>query len=266
MSTTIRPPQKPSGKGASTSRLKGSFVLVGIFLLLGAGLFLSGVFRTHKVPTVAPPSADRTIRSDSESAVKVASGEAPTTTVPTESKPVAPATRPAQTGSAPSPSAESSDAQRAAEALREQELARKQKDLDDIAAQQAAKQEELARAQEQLEARKKQAQAEELAHQQELQKQLAQPKVPAYQGPSSGDIVWQGPVKGSILVTITGGTCDVGHLVSGAVPGIPVIVQPSDAKRIRVATTPAPSNSYQRLVFGVSGNGIVQVVLHWSAS
>ena len=104
-------------------------------------------------------------------------------------------------------------------------------------------------------------------HISEARSELPQPpKVPAYQGPTSGDIVWQGPVKGSILVTITGGTCDVGHLLSGAVPGIPVIIQPSDAKRIRVATTPAPSNSYQRLVFGVSGNGVVRVILHWSAS
>jgi hypothetical protein len=180
------------------------------------------------------------------------------------SAPSAPAANNSTKSSAASPVID--EAQKA----KQDELARKQAELDAVAAQQAAQQQALAAAQQQVEERKKEAEAQEAAN---LKKQqdvaaaaAAIPIKPAYSGPTSGDIVWQGTVNGTTLVTITGDTCDSGTLVSGGLPGVPVIIQPRDAKKTRVASTPAPSNAYQRLVFGVSGNGTVQVVLHWSRS
>lgn len=158
------------------------------------------------------------------------------------------------------------DAQKA----KQEELARKQAELDAVAAQQAAQQQALAAAQQQVDQRKKEAEAQEAANLKKQQDAAAAaaaiPVKPVYRGPTSGDIVWQGTVNGTTLVTITGDTCDSGTLVSGSLPGVPVIIQPKDAKKTRVASTPAPSNAYQRLVFGVSGNGTVQVVFHWSKS
>jgi hypothetical protein len=133
-----------------------------------------------------------------------------------------------------------------------------------VADEQAARQQELASVQQQLENRKKQEEAQEAASRQKLAE--TQPTKLTYNGPSSGEIVWQGTVAGTALVTIIGNTCDTGTLISGGLPGIPIIVQPNDAKHVRLAATPAPSNSYQRLVFGVSGKGSVQVIIRWSRS
>lgn len=85
-----------------------------------------------------------------------------------------------------------------------------------------------------------------------------------YQGPSSGEIVWRGEVHGTELVTIEGKASNTGEVISGALPGVPVMVQPVDVKHVGVAVSPAPSNEFRRLVLRVQGNGSMQEVVHWS--
>jgi hypothetical protein len=87
---------------------------------------------------------------------------------------------------------------------------------------------------------------------------------PAYGGPSSGTIVWQGQVQGTTLVTIDGNSSDSGQVISGALPGVLVMVQPADTKHVGIAGTPAPSNGYRRLTLRIQGKGAMQEVIHWS--
>jgi hypothetical protein len=85
----------------------------------------------------------------------------------------------------------------------------------------------------------------------------------AYRGPSSGDLVWEGIIKGTELITIDKGQASSGT-VTGALPGVAVLLQPTDTKKVSIASTPSPSNQFNRLVFRVSGNGNTRVVLKWS--
>jgi hypothetical protein len=97
-----------------------------------------------------------------------------------------------------------------------------------------------------------------------LRSQTVSRPQPAYSGPSSGTIVWQGEVNGTTLVTIDGNASDTGQVISGALPGVLVMVQPADAKHVGVAGTPAPSNGYRRLMLRIQGKGAMQQVIHWS--
>jgi hypothetical protein len=90
-----------------------------------------------------------------------------------------------------------------------------------------------------------------------------EPAPEGYSGPSSGEIIWEGDVKGTTLVTIDNNHADVGTL-TGALPGILCLIQPADPKRVSIASTPAPYNQYKRIVFRVSGNGRTRVVIRWS--
>jgi hypothetical protein len=65
------------------------------------------------------------------------------------------------------------------------------------------------------------------------------------------------------LVTIDKDRADSGAL-SGSLPGVPCIVQPVDEKKVSFASTPQDINNYERLVFRVSGSGLVRVVIKWS--
>jgi len=85
-----------------------------------------------------------------------------------------------------------------------------------------------------------------------------------YSGPSSGDIVWQGPVSGQALITISGSSSDIGEVVSGKLPGVHVLLALADNKHVRVASAPAPSNGYGRIVLGATGKGDMRITVHWS--
>ena len=152
-------------------------------------------------------------------------------------------------------------------------LNERQHELDSQAADQAARQEQLERErvrlqreQEKVQAmvaeaeRKQQAALPERAHEESASPHQAV----AYAGPSSGTIVWRGTLNGTTLVTINGNSSDVGQVVSGALPGVLVMVQPSDAKHVGVASSPAPSNSYHRLILRIQGTGDVQQTVQWS--
>jgi type IV secretory pathway VirB10-like protein len=261
-----RLPEKKTGSRwiSLQTILMGSAVL----LLLLVGLLWSGIFKSQNSPVNQQHPNSTTGHSDSSSTALI--GKAPTPAAPGESP--SPSVPPASAANkTPPPAVQASQADQLLQQQQAQELAKKQAELDAMAAQQqklaaeqAAKQQELAQAQQQLQIQKKQEEAQQAAALRKEQETV--PAKPAYVGPTSGDIVWQGSVTGNALVTITGNTCDTGTLISGGLPGVPVIVQPTDTKHIRLAATPAPSNSYQRLVFGVSGKGTVQVVLHWSRS
>jgi len=82
-------------------------------------------------------------------------------------------------------------------------------------------------------------------------------------GATSGELVWTGTIHGTQLVTIDKDRADSGAL-SGSLPGVPCIVQPVDEKKVSFASTPQDINNYERLVFRVSGSGLVRVVIKWS--
>ncbi|MBL8291651.1 MAG: hypothetical protein JNN08_07440 [Bryobacterales bacterium] len=90
------------------------------------------------------------------------------------------------------------------------------------------------------------------------------PSPPAYSGPSAGTIVWEGTVNGTELVTIQNGVASQGALISGALPGVAVIVQPTDEKKVTIASAPQPADNYQRLVFRVKNKGRTRVSLRWA--
>lgn len=91
---------------------------------------------------------------------------------------------------------------------------------------------------------------------------ISQP-APTYRGPSSGEIVWEGIIKGTELITIENGQSSSGTL-TGALPGVAILIQPTDTKKVSIASTPGPRNQFNRLVFRVSGNGNTRVTLKWS--
>jgi hypothetical protein len=86
---------------------------------------------------------------------------------------------------------------------------------------------------------------------------------PPYRGPSSGDLIWEGNVQGTELITIDNGQTSSGSL-TGSLPGVAVLIQPVDPKKVSIASSPGPRNSYNRVVLRVAGNGKMRVVLKWS--
>ncbi len=82
-------------------------------------------------------------------------------------------------------------------------------------------------------------------------------------GPTSGQIIWTGEVHGYQLVTIDRDHADVGQL-QGTLPGLPCIVQPTDEKKVSIASSPGPRNNYTRMILRVKGHGRIKVVLNWS--
>jgi hypothetical protein len=87
--------------------------------------------------------------------------------------------------------------------------------------------------------------------------------VSRYSGPSSGEIVWEGNIRGTELITIENGQASSGT-VTGTLPGVAVLIQPTDPKKVSIASAPGPRNQYTRIVVRVSGNGRSRVTLKWS--
>jgi hypothetical protein len=83
-------------------------------------------------------------------------------------------------------------------------------------------------------------------------------------GPASGTLVWEGDVQGTQLVTIENGTASPGQLISGRLPGVQVIIQPQNEKKVGIASAPSPENGFQRLVLRVFGHGHTRVAINWS--
>ena len=137
--------------------------------------------------------------------------------------------------------------------------------MEQRAAAQATNEQQLEQDRLRIELEKKKAEATAAEVEQLRQETFAkQAKAAVYSGPSSGSIVWQGEVRGATLVTINGSGSDTGQVLSGALPGVLVMVQPVDTKHVGVAGAPAPSNSFRRLTLRVQGNGVLQEVIRWS--
>ena len=98
-----------------------------------------------------------------------------------------------------------------------------------------------------------------------LEDEQAKKKVPderPYTGPSSGTLIWEGQVNGLQLVEIDNGSANVGT-ITGSLPGVACLIQPSNSKGVVIADPPRPANGFQRLVFRVQGKGRVAVRFSW---
>ena len=84
----------------------------------------------------------------------------------------------------------------------------------------------------------------------------------SYSGPTSGMLIWQGEVRGTELIDINNGSASAGVL-TGALPGVPCMLQPEDSRKIAIATAPGPANEWKRVVFRVKGNGRMTVRMTW---
>jgi hypothetical protein len=87
------------------------------------------------------------------------------------------------------------------------------------------------------------------------------PTPPRYTGPSSGLIIWSGPLRRDTLITIEGDRASAGTL-QGALPGVPVLIE-TDFKDVGFAEMPGPSNGWKRLSFRGTRNQNVVVTLRW---
>jgi type IV secretory pathway VirB10-like protein len=85
-----------------------------------------------------------------------------------------------------------------------------------------------------------------------------------YSGPRFGTIVWEGEVQGTELITIENGQASSGTVEGDPLPGVPVLVQPTESKRVGIASSPGPRNNYKSIVFRVLGHGRQRVTLRWS--
>jgi hypothetical protein len=148
---------------------------------------------------------------------------------------------------------------------RAEQLAAKQQELEQVAAEQEAKAKRIAEDAARVQEEKNRLTVAKLEADKSAERAAAAEKArPVYSGPSSGTLVWQGEVRGTTLVTINGSQPDQGQIVSGALPGVLVFLQPADSKHVVIAASPSPSNGFQRLTLRVQGNGVVQQTIHWS--
>jgi len=150
-------------------------------------------------------------------------------------------------------------------AQRQQEAEAQQRTLAELKAKQEEQQRQID------EGRRKLAEDQAQREREAQARRIAPPAVPApfsppapvYRGPSSGELVWEGMIKGTELITIENGQASSGT-VTGALPGVAVLIQPTDTKKVSIASTPGPRNQYSRVVFRVAGNGNTRVTLKWS--
>jgi hypothetical protein len=147
----------------------------------------------------------------------------------------------------------------------EEQLAARQKELDQREAEQEETAKKVADEAARVQEEKDRLVATKLEAEKMAERAAAAPRPrPVYSGPTSGVLVWQGQVRGTALVTINGSQPDQGQIVSGALPGVLVLLQPADAKHVVIASSPSPSNGFQRLTLRVQGNGVIQQSIHWS--
>ena len=84
-----------------------------------------------------------------------------------------------------------------------------------------------------------------------------------YTGPRFGTLHWRGEIHGTELVTIENGHASIGT-VTGSLPGVPVLIQPVNNRKVGIASSPGPNNNFQSMVIRVSGNGLLQLNIDWN--
>lgn len=82
---------------------------------------------------------------------------------------------------------------------------------------------------------------------------------------TSGTIIWEGTVKKGELISIENGVADKG-VVSGKLPGVPVLIAPLNTKKVAIAGAPGPDSKYQRIVLRIQANGPIKAELSWSVA
>lgn len=82
---------------------------------------------------------------------------------------------------------------------------------------------------------------------------------------TSGTIIWEGTVKKGELISIENGIADKG-IVSGKLPGVPVLIAPLNTKKVAIAGAPGPDSKYQRIVLRIQANGPIKAELSWSVA
>ncbi len=238
----ISPLQK---NGGGSRRIAASIAAAGLVAVLGGFAYI--IYRPR--PTVPVTQTSTTITQQSPSLSQVPSSmpaQDSRNSAGQNEKPEPDASpREVSVPSKPPDSAQSQKQANDDEARRQQEQeAQRQQEL---ASQRQAMQELLAKQQEQQkqieDARQKLAdeQARREQEEQTLRGQLARATSPSpvappaagpaqlYRGPSSGEIVWSGNIKGTELITIEHGQASSG-VVTGMLPGVPVLLQPTDTK------------------------------------
>lgn len=118
--------------------------------------------------------------------------------------------------------------------------------------------------QEELEQQQRLRNAEEALRTKEKETTQVETLPPAYKGPSSGTLVWEGEVNDADLIDIRNGSPNRGSL-SGMLPGVPVMVQASPVDAVVISIPPAPSNDWKRIVLRVrtKGHKKVTVMVRW---
>lgn len=171
-----------------------------------------------------------------------------------------------QLGNEPSSTAASSQGSRIPSSAQAEQITSQQQQLEATVAKQQQQQSEMQTQQARLQEEQQQLEEEVRRLREEKAKAQAAPPaqpVPAYNGPSSGTIEWQGEVTGTELVDITDGHSAEGS-VRGSLPGIPCMVQPTDPKHVSVAIGPMPESGWKRIVIRVHGKGRTVVRLTWT--
>jgi len=85
-----------------------------------------------------------------------------------------------------------------------------------------------------------------------------------YSGPNHGTLIWEGEVRGTELITITDGQPSSGQVSGDPLPGVPCLIQPTDPKKVMIATAPGPANGYRTIVLRITGKGKIKIALQWS--
>jgi hypothetical protein len=255
-----------SGTGTSGGSRKVWTLIGGVMLagLLIAGIWLGAVKRARPALQGSSGRDEDALASGSDGRIvssrnpKNTAGETSTGNLAQEKKKAEEAGREQQQAALDEAKREL-EAKAAEQADKERQLAAEQARLEADRASAAAA---AAEAERQRAAAEQQRLAESAKEQRDSVARTSQAH--RYQGPSSGEIVWRGEVRGTTLVTIQGNASDTGQVIAGALPGVLVMVQPVDGKHVGIAVSPAPSNEFRRLVLRVQGNGSVQEVVHWS--
>src|SRR5262249_8232608 len=108
--------------------------------------------------------------------------------------------------------------------------------------------------------------AEQIARERQAAAEKERMRVPVYNGPNRGTIVWTGTVKPGTEVQIDGDNCNIGQ-ITGSLPGVLIQVDtpPELHSRVQIVNTPNALNGYKLLTFRVvRGSGPLTVTLNWN--
>ena len=89
------------------------------------------------------------------------------------------------------------------------------------------------------------------------------PVAPVYAGPSSGLLLWSGPLPKKEDVTIDGSSTTAGSILQGILPGVPVTIT-TELKDVTISEPPSAANNWKRLSFHGKKERKTVVTFHWT--